>query len=149
MLSKHLFNGTNWWIDPYWNSGTNAVCNKDIVLAMTNKEGGTHVDDSGSAKYAAAKSQGRIAVGKWQVSDVVRLGSLVSIAGDELLEYLQEHFPESAEQGGANLAVVFAACRPPWPLIGQPGVLSSSNRTTLPRSSRNGFGRFVLSRLIW
>ncbi len=86
----------NWWFETCWDSGTNKVCNKDIVLAMTNKEGGAHVDGDASAKYTAAKNQGKIAIGGKPVSDVARLGSMVAIAGDELLEYLQVNFPECA-----------------------------------------------------
>lgn len=84
----------NWWIDILWDSGTNKVSNKDIVLAMSNKEGGAHVDGDPSAKYAAAKNQGKIAIDGKPVHDVARLGSLVGIAGDELLEYLQVNLPE-------------------------------------------------------
>lgn len=84
----------NWWIDILWDSGTNKVSNKDIVLAMSNKEGGAHVDGDPSVKYAAAKNQGKIAIDGKPVHDVARLGSLVGIAGDELLEYLQVNFPE-------------------------------------------------------
>jgi len=86
----------DWWLETCWDSGTNRVSNKDIILGMANKEGGTHVDGDVSAKFAAAKNQGKISVGKTQVPDVARLGSFVGIAGDELLEYLQAHFPESA-----------------------------------------------------
>jgi hypothetical protein len=63
---------------------------------MANKEGGAHVDGGTSAKYAAAKVQGRIAIGGKPVSDLAKLGSLVGIAGDELLEYLHVNVPESA-----------------------------------------------------
>lgn len=85
---------TNWWNDPYWDSGTNKVSNRDMILAFANKEGGAHVDDDMAAKYAAAKNQGKLSIGAKPVSDVVRLGSLVGIAGDELLEYLRENYPE-------------------------------------------------------
>jgi hypothetical protein len=84
----------DWWLRPCWDSGNNQVSNKDIILALANKEGGAHVDDDLSAKYAAAKNQGRIAVNGRPVSDLARLGSLVGIAGDELLEYLCHNFPE-------------------------------------------------------
>jgi hypothetical protein len=59
---------------------------------MSNKEGGAHVDGDPSAKYAAANNQGKIAIGGKPVHDVARLGSLVGIAGDELLEYLDVNF---------------------------------------------------------
>lgn len=83
----------DWWINTVWDSGSNKVSNKDLVLAMVNKEGGAHVDGDTSEEYRAAKAQGRLSVGKTQVSDVARLGSLVAIAGDELLEYLDLNFP--------------------------------------------------------
>ncbi len=84
----------DWWSGICWDSGTNQVSNKDIVLALANKEGGAHADDDLSAKYKAAKVQGRLAVNGKPISDVVRIGSLVGIAGDELLEYLRDNFPE-------------------------------------------------------
>ncbi len=84
----------NWWIDVCWDSGTNKVSNKDLVLAMTNKEGGAHVAWDLSKKYRTAKAQGHIAIGANPVSDIARLGSMVAIAGDELLEYLDENFRE-------------------------------------------------------
>jgi hypothetical protein len=84
-----------WWSEIRWDSGTNQVSNRDIILAITNKEGGAHVDGEVSSKYRSAKDQGQIVVGGRPVNDVVRLGSLAAIAGDELMEYLQEHFPES------------------------------------------------------
>lgn len=85
---------SNWWTDPCWDSGNNKVSNKDIILALANKEGGAHVGDDFSDRYKAAKGQGKLAIGGKPVSDVVRLGSLVGIAGDELLEYLRENYPE-------------------------------------------------------
>jgi hypothetical protein len=84
----------DWWFGVCWDSGTNKVSNKDIVLALANKEGGAHVDDDLSAKYKAAKVQGRFSVNGQPISDVARIGSLVGIAGDELLEYLGNNFPE-------------------------------------------------------
>jgi hypothetical protein len=86
----------NWWIDPCWDSGTNKVSNKDIVLAISNKEGGAHVDGDTTQKYRIAKSQGRLSIGGNPINDIARLGSLIGIAGDELLEYLDDHYPESA-----------------------------------------------------
>jgi hypothetical protein len=85
---------SNWWTDPCWDSGNNKVSNKDIILALANKEGGAHVSGDFSAKYKAAKGQGKIVIGGKRVSDVARLGSFVGIAGDELLEYLRENYPE-------------------------------------------------------
>lgn len=85
---------TNWWNDPCWDSGNNKISNRDMILAFANKEGGAHVDDDMAAKYKAAKGQGKIVIGGTPVNDVVRLGSLVGIAGDELLEYLRENYPE-------------------------------------------------------
>lgn len=83
-----------WWFGTCWDSGTNQVSNKDIILALANKEGGAHVDGKLSANYGAAKNQGQIVIGGKPVSDVVRLGGLVGIAGDELLEHLYENYPE-------------------------------------------------------
>jgi hypothetical protein len=85
----------DWWLNPCWDDFGHAISNKDLVLGLANKEGGAHVDGDMSAKYKAAKEQGRIVIGGTRVSDVVRLGNLVGIAGDELLEYLKVHFPES------------------------------------------------------
>jgi hypothetical protein len=65
-----------------------------MILALANKEGGAHVDDDMAANYKAAKNQGKISISGKPISDVVRLGSLVGIAGDELLEYLRENYPE-------------------------------------------------------
>lgn len=47
-----------------------------------------------AARYRAAKSQGHIIVGGKAVSDLGRIGSLLGIAADELLEYLRDNFPE-------------------------------------------------------
>jgi hypothetical protein len=94
----------DWWLGVCWDSGNNRVSNKDIILALANKEGGAHVDDDMTAKYKAAKSQGRIAIGGKPVSDLVRLASLVGIAGDELLEYLRNNFPEIPESQPADIA---------------------------------------------
>ena len=83
-----------WWNDVCWDSGNNKVSNKNIVLAIANKEGGAHVDSDLAANYRTAKNQGHIAIGGNPVSDLARLGNLAATAGDELLEYLQDHFPE-------------------------------------------------------
>jgi hypothetical protein len=94
----------NWWFDTCWDNGdANKISNKDMVLALANKEGGAHVDGDMSAKYKAAKEQGRIIIGGRPVNDVVRLGSLVGIAGDELLECLQNNFPESAPNAAMDV----------------------------------------------
>jgi hypothetical protein len=85
-----------WWFGTCWDSGTNEISNKDIVLSLANKEGGAHVDAKLSANYSAAKNQGHIMIGGKPVSDLARLGSLVGIAGDELLEHLRENYPDSA-----------------------------------------------------
>jgi hypothetical protein len=82
----------NWWIDTLWHSGTNAISNKQLVLAMANKEGGAHVDADFSAIYKKAKGQGVLQVGGFAVSDIARLGSLVAFAGGELLEHLDQHY---------------------------------------------------------
>ena len=84
-----------WWFGTCWDSGTNQVSNKDMIVALANKEGGAHVDGKLSANYGAAKNQGQVVIGGKPVSDVVRLGGLVGIAGDELLEHLYENYPES------------------------------------------------------
>lgn len=83
----------DWWNGICWDSGTNKVSNKDIILALANKEGGAHVDDDLTAKYTVAKSQGRIVINGKPVSDLAKLGSLVGIAGDELLECLRDNYP--------------------------------------------------------
>ncbi len=57
---------TNWWDDPYWDSGTNKVSNRDMILAFANKEGGAHVDDDMAAKYTAAKNQGKLSMARSQ-----------------------------------------------------------------------------------
>jgi hypothetical protein len=85
-----------WWFGTCWDSGTNEISNKDIVLSLANKEGGAHVDAKLSANYSAAKNQGHIMIGRKPVSDLARLGSLIGIAGDELLEHLRENYPDSA-----------------------------------------------------
>jgi len=84
-----------WWFGVCWDSGTNKVSNKDIIMALANKEGGAHVDDDLTRKYKVAKNQGQLSINGKPVSDLVRLGSLVGIAGDELLEYLRDNYPES------------------------------------------------------
>jgi len=87
---------SSWWSDPCWdNGGANKISNKEMVLALSNKEGGAHVDGDVTAVYKAAKEQGRIVIGGRPVSDVARLGNLVGVAGDELLEYLRDNFPEN------------------------------------------------------
>jgi hypothetical protein len=85
-----------WWFAPCWDSGNNQISNKDIVLAMANKEGGAHVADDLDQKYRIAKTQGHIRIGGKLVSDVVRLGTLLGTAGDELLEFIRDHFPENS-----------------------------------------------------
>jgi hypothetical protein len=85
---------SNWWNDPVWDSGSNRVSNRDLVLAFANKEGGAHVNDDMAHKYRAAKDQGHLHLGGKQVSDLARLGSLVGIAGDELLEYIRDNYPD-------------------------------------------------------
>jgi hypothetical protein len=86
----------SWWFGTCWNSGTNELSNKDLVLSLANKEGGAHVDADLSPNYSAAKNQGHIMIGRKPVSDLARLGSLVGIAGDELLEHLRENYPDPA-----------------------------------------------------
>jgi hypothetical protein len=85
---------SKWWTDPCWDSGSNIVSNKDLIITMANKEGGAHVDGDISAKYRIARAQGAIAIGGNQVSDIAKIGSLVAYAGGELLEYLDENFSE-------------------------------------------------------
>jgi hypothetical protein len=92
---------TKWWSDPCWDSGSNVVSNKDLIIAMANKEGGAHVDGDMSAKYRLAKAQGAIAIGTNQVSNIAKLGSLVAYAGGELLEYLDENFSECFQIGAS------------------------------------------------
>lgn len=92
---------TKWWIDPCWDSGSNIVSNKDLIITMANKEGGAHIDGGTSAKYRVAKVQGAIAVGGIQVSSIAKLGSLVAYAGGELLGYLDENFAECFGSGDA------------------------------------------------
>jgi len=82
----------DWWIKPCWDSGTNKVSNRDIVLAMANKEGGAHVAGDIPAKFRVAKNQGHLALGDKKISDIGRLGGMMGIAGDELLEYLDNNF---------------------------------------------------------
>jgi len=86
----------NWWFDPFWDNSGEALSNKDLVLTLTNKEGGAHVDGDVPTQYEAAKKQGYIVISGKAISDVVRLANFAGVAGDELLEYLQDHFPESA-----------------------------------------------------
>lgn len=95
---KAKANLNNWWIDTLWHSGTNAISNKTLVLAMANKEGGAHVDADFSAIYRKAKQQGTLQVGDFAVSDIARLGSLVAFAGGELLKYLGEHYSLSSQR---------------------------------------------------
>jgi hypothetical protein len=82
----------DWWFKTCWNSGNNEVSNKDLVLALANKEGGAHVDGDHTTRYQAAKKQGIFAISGKPVSNIVRIGSLVGTAGDELLEYLRDNF---------------------------------------------------------
>ena len=93
-----------WWNDPCWDSGSNKISNKDLVLAMSNKEGGVHVDGDMPAKYRVAKAQGSIGIGAMPVSNIAKLGSLIAFAAGELLEYLDQNFGDCFPVIAAALA---------------------------------------------
>jgi hypothetical protein len=82
----------DWWLNPCWSSGSIDVSNKDLVLALANKEGGAHVDGDHTPSYEAAKNQGIIMLAGKPISSVVRMGNFVGTAGDELLEYLRDNY---------------------------------------------------------
>jgi len=65
-----------WWSGICWDSGTNKISNRDIVLGLANKEGGTHIGGKRpSGRYMEAKRQGRAYFSGKPVSDVARIGS--------------------------------------------------------------------------
>ncbi len=94
----------NWWMDVCWDSGSNKISNRDLVLGMTNKEGGAHVDADMPAKYRVAKAQGTISIGAIPISNIATLGSLIAFAGGELLEYLDQNFGDCFPATNSALA---------------------------------------------
>jgi hypothetical protein len=85
----------SWWGQVCWNSGANSISNKEVVLGLANKDGGAHVDGSGSSNYREAKQQGQMFFGK-QLSNIAKMGHLAAIAGDQLKAFITANF--GAEQ---------------------------------------------------
>lgn len=83
----------DWWNHACWDSGANSIANKEIVLGLANKDGGAHIDGSGSPNYRRAKEQGQMFFGK-QLSNIAKMGHLAAIAGDQLKAFITENFGE-------------------------------------------------------
>ncbi len=65
----------DWWNQVCWSSGANSITNREIVLGLTNKDGGAHVDGSGHPNYRKAKQQGQMFFGQ-QLSNIAKMGHL-------------------------------------------------------------------------
>jgi len=87
----------DWWHQACWNSGANSISNMEVVLGLANKDGGAHVDGSGSPNYRKAKQQGQMFFGQ-QLSNIAKMGHLAAIAGDQLKAFITANFGEEANE---------------------------------------------------
>jgi len=81
----------DWWNQVCWDSGANCITNKEIVLGLANKDGGSHIDGSGCPNYRKAKEQGQMFFGQ-KLSNIAKMGHLAAIAGDQLKAFITENF---------------------------------------------------------
>jgi hypothetical protein len=112
----------DWWTQVCWDSGANSISNREIVLGLANKDGGAHVDGSGSPNYRKAKQQGQIFFGQ-QLSNIAKMGHLAAIAGDQLKAFVTTNFgseqnevedtegPEGAHIGDLAMTVYYSLPR--------------------------------------
>jgi hypothetical protein len=87
----------DWWGQVCWNSGTNSISNREVVLGLANKDGGAHVDGSGYPNYRKAKEQGQMFFGQ-QLSNIAKMGHLAAIAGDQLKAFISANFGEEPNE---------------------------------------------------
>lgn len=87
----------DWWSQVCWNSGANSISNREVVLGLANKDGGAHVDGSGSPNYRMAKQQGQMFFGQ-QLSNIAKMGHLAAIAGDQLKAFITTNFGEEPNE---------------------------------------------------
>ena len=84
-----------WWTEPYLKIGpTVHSSKKDVVLDVANTDGGAHVDPEGVLPRHAAATEPPLHFGvneNFVRPNLAR--STVAQAGNELLDYLQRHFP--------------------------------------------------------
>jgi hypothetical protein len=81
-----------WWTDEYLIIGNVRSSKKDVVLDVSNKDGGAHVDPKVPARHAAA-SEPPFQFGvnaNFVRPNLARV--TVAQAGNELLDYLERHF---------------------------------------------------------
>jgi hypothetical protein len=83
-----------WWTEPYLKIGpTVHSSKKEVVLDVANKDGGAHVDSEVPTRHAVASEPPfRFGVNEHLVQPNFAR-STVAQAGNELLDYLQRHFP--------------------------------------------------------
>jgi hypothetical protein len=86
-----------WWMDEYLVIGQVRSSKKQIVLDVANKDGGAHVDEEVPARYVAASEPPFIFGANDQFVRPNLARSTVAQAGNELLNYLERHFPSIAE----------------------------------------------------
>ncbi len=88
-----------WWTENYLVMGGIRSSKKQVVLDLTNKDGGAHVDPEVPLRHAAA-SEPPLILGLNENAVRPNLArSTVAQAGNELLEYLERNFPSMKRAG--------------------------------------------------
>jgi hypothetical protein len=84
-----------WWNEEYLIMGGTRSSKKQIVLDVANKDGGAHVDSKVPISHAVA-SEPPLVLGRNEKAIRPNLArSTVAQAGNELLNYIERHFPSS------------------------------------------------------
>jgi hypothetical protein len=88
-----------WWTENYLVIGAIGSSKRQVILDLANKDGGAHVDPEVPYRHAAA-SEPPLIIGLNEHAVRPNLArSTVAQAGNELLNYLERHFPSVKEIG--------------------------------------------------
>jgi hypothetical protein len=92
-VSYELVPLERWWTEDYLVIGRIRSSKKQVVLDVANKDGGAHVDEEVPVRHAAA-SKPPVAFGVNRNPIRPNLArSTVAQAGNELLDFIERHFP--------------------------------------------------------
>lgn len=83
----------HWWTEEYLVIGSNRSSKKQVVLDVANKDGGAHVDEEVPVRHAAASEPPVIFGADKNLIRPNLARSTVAQAGNELLNFIERHFP--------------------------------------------------------
>jgi len=84
--------------------GAGGFSRKEIVLGLTDKEGGAHVDPEITARYQQLLGYGALRFGTTQKITTLNVSRLMAgQAGLELLRFLDQHFPDATPKPQAPM----------------------------------------------